>query len=194
MLARLLYNDDLANLVRKETEAAWKQSGCLDIKYLVANCPHLDSVFYESLRLNGGAMVSRVVLNKTTIGGKVLQPRTTILMPSRQLHTNEAVWGLGSAFDFDAQRFLNHRGLVRSPSFRPFGGGATYCPGRKLAREEVYGFVAILLHRFDMSVVCTQGKEGERPPFPILDKTTPGLGITGPLKAMDVIVEMRNIA
>jgi cholesterol 7alpha-monooxygenase len=183
----------LKALVRGETEAAWDQLGTLDIKYLVANCPNLDSAFHESLRLNGGAMVSRSVLRKTTIGGRVLQPGNGILMPSRQLHTNEAVWGVGSARTFDASRFLQNKSLGRHSSFRPFGGGSTYCPGRVLAKEEVYGFIAILLHRFDLKLAPEKGERGVKPPFPLLDVTTPGLGITGPVKSMDVIVDMKKI-
>lgn len=192
-MARLLYDENLKNLVEGEIQAAWQESGALDIKYLVANCPHLDSVFYESLRLNGGAMISRMVLRKTSIGGKVLQTGNGILMPSRQLHTNEAVWGVGCARKFDALRFMRNKSLTRHSSFRPFGGGGTYCPGRVLAKEEVYGFVAILLHQYEMRIASGQGKKGENPPFPLLDDTTPGLGITGPVKCMDIIVNMKKI-
>lgn len=170
-------------LVREETEAAW-QSGQLDIKYLCANCPNLEAIFHESLRLNGGAMVSRVVLEKTTVGGKTLQPGNSILIPSRQLHTNEKVWG-ENVREFDAQRFLKQKSLARHSSFRPFGGGLTYCPGRVLAKQEVYGLIAILFHHYDMTIA-----QSPAPPFPKLNDTTPALGITGPLKSMDIMVEI----
>ncbi|KAI8944156.1 cytochrome P450 [Xylaria longipes] len=150
VLAYLLYDGNLFKLVKSETEAAW-YSGKLDIKHLCCNCPNLEAVFYEALRLNGGAMVSRVVLEQTTIGGKILKPGDSILIPSRQLHTNECVWG-EDVRAFNAKRFLKNKALARHSSFRPFGGGLTYCPGRVLAKEEVYGFVAIMMHRFDMQL------------------------------------------
>lgn len=130
--------------MKQETEAVCKYS-TLDIKYLCENSPYLESVLYESLRLHGGAMVSRIVLRKTKIGEKILQPGNIILMPSRQLHTNKNVWG-HSALEFNPVKFLKNKSLGRHPSFRPFGGGSTYCPGRVLAKEEVFSFVAILLY------------------------------------------------
>lgn len=187
----MLYDTSLLDLVKRETEAAW-ESGELDIKHLCANCPNLEAIFNEALRLNGGAMVSRVVLQKTTLGGKQLQAGNSILMPSRQLHTNENVWG-GDVRDFDPFRFLKKKSLARHSSFRPFGGGATYCPGRVLAREEVYGFIAILLHRFDIKLASQPGSGGGKPPFPRLNDTTPALGITGPLRSMDVIVDIAKV-
>ncbi|KAH9905725.1 cytochrome P450 [Xylariomycetidae sp. FL2044] len=186
VIAHLLYDEALLAAVKQETEQAWP-GGELDIKHLCANCPQLESLFHEALRLNGGAMVSRVVLRETVVGGKTLSPGNAVLMPSRQLHTNEDVWG-DTVRDFDPARFLGKKkSLARHSSFRPFGGGATYCPGRVLAKEEVYGFVAILLHRFDIKLAT---RYGEKPPFPRLNDTTPALGITGPLKSMDVMVDV----
>jgi cytochrome P450 len=161
----------------------------LNIKHLCDNCPCLEAVFNEALRLNGGAMVSRVVLEKTIIGGKVLKPGESILIPSRQLHTNQKVWG-EDVREFNAKRFLNNKSLTRHSSFRPFGGGLTYCPGRILAKEEVYGFIAIVLHRFDMRLAL--GKNRSKPPFPVLNDTVPALGITGPLSGMDILVDIRE--
>ncbi|CAI6091935.1 unnamed protein product [Clonostachys chloroleuca] len=188
VIAHLLYDEALKDLVIQETEAAW-QSGALDIKYLFSHCPNLEAIFNEALRLNGGAMVSRIVLEKTIIGGKELQPGNAIIMPSRQLHTNEKVWG-SNPREFNPSRFLKHKTMTRHSSFRPFGGGITYCPGRVLAKHQVYGLIALLFHRFEMSLV--KGEDGKKPEFPVLNDTTPGLGITGPLKGMDVKVEVRE--
>lgn len=134
-------------------------------------------------------MVSRKVLEPTTIGGKILQPGNSVIIPSRQLHKNEAVWG-ENVNDFDAFRFTKNKGLARHSSFRPFGGGVTYCPGRILAKEEVFGFIAILLHRFNIRLAELPEANGEKQIFPQLDDSTPALGITGPVKSMDVVVEM----
>ncbi|OTB08911.1 hypothetical protein M426DRAFT_70836 [Hypoxylon sp. CI-4A] len=188
ILAYLVYDDSLKELISQETEAAWKY-GVLDIKYLCANCPNLEAIFNEALRLNGGAMVSRVVLQEALLGNKVLQPGNSIIIPSRQLHTNENVWG-PNVREFEATRFLKKKSLARHSSFRPFGGGSTYCPGRVLAKEEVYGFVAVLFHRFDIKLAKLEGDKGQMPPFPRLNNTTPALGITGPLKNMDVTIEV----
>lgn len=178
-------------LVQVETEAAW-QSGTLDIKYLCAHSPTLDALFCEALRLNGGAMVSRKVLETTEIGGKVLQPGNSVIIPSRQLHKNKDVWG-SDVNEFDAFRFAKNKSLARHSSYRPFGGGVTYCPGRVLAKEEVFGFVAILLHRFSIKLAQLGDGKGDRQVFPLLDESSPALGITGPAKGMDIIVDMSTV-
>ncbi|KAL2038879.1 hypothetical protein N7G274_008401 [Stereocaulon virgatum] len=187
VLSHLLFEDTLLELVRAETEAAWS-SGTLDVKYLCANSPNLDAIFCEALRLNGGAMVSRKVLAPTTISGRVLQPGHSIIIPSRQLHKNEDVWG-ADVNDFDAFRFAKKKSLARHSSYRPFGGGVTYCPGRVLAKEEVFGFVAIILHRYNIKLAQPGGCQ-KKQTFPRLDDSTPALGITGPVKSMDVVIEM----
>ncbi|OAL45510.1 cytochrome P450 [Pyrenochaeta sp. DS3sAY3a] len=186
VLAHLLHNPELLHMVVEETDAAWT-NGNLDIKYLCSRSPNLDAIFNEALRCNGGAMVSRIVMEPITIGGKLLKPGNAIIIPSRQLHMNEKVWGKNCR-DFDAFRFKKHKGLSRHSSFRPFGGGNTYCPGRALAKEEVFGFVAILLRRFNLHLAENWGPKGGQQIFPSLDDSTPALGITGPVKSHDVFV------
>lgn len=186
MLAHLLHNPKLLHIVQKETEAAWFD-GELDIKYLCAKSPNLDAIFNEALRCNGGAMVSRIVMEPITIGGKLLEAGNAIIIPSRQLHMNEKVWGQNRQ-EFDAFRFKRQKTLSRHPSYRPFGGGNTYCPGRVLAKEEVFGFLAILFHRFDLQLAKGKGPNGGKQAFPSLDDSTPALGITGPVKSHDVLI------
>lgn len=87
-------------------------------------------------------MMSRKVLTQTQIGDKLLQSGTNILMPSRQLHMNSDVWGQDYK-RFDAERFVRDKSLIRHSSYRPFGGGLSYWPGRVMAKEQVYAFVAV---------------------------------------------------
>ncbi|CAI6336753.1 unnamed protein product [Periconia digitata] len=186
VLAHLLHNPELLRMVKEETEAAWID-GVLDIKLLRTNSPNLEAIFNEALRLNGGAMVSRIVREPITLGGKQLKPGNAIIIPARQLHKNEKVWGQNSG-DFDAFRFKKHKALSRHASYRPFGGGKTYCPGRVLAKEEVYGFLATLFHRFDLKMAEGKGPGGGKQVFPSLDDSSPALGITGPVKSHDVLI------
>lgn len=96
------------------------------------------------------------------------------------------MWG-DDCLEFDHTRFLKKKYLARNPSFRPFGGGVTYCPGRTLAKREVFSAVAIFLRRFNMRLALN----GSKPqPFPVLNIKTPSLGLNGPTQGMDVIVEM----
>jgi cholesterol 7alpha-monooxygenase len=218
ILAYLLYDESLFLAVKQETEAAWRQpppsvaspsSGGedqdeqLDVKYLSANSPRLEAIFNETLRLRNGAGAIREVTKTCVSGGKVLQAGNSLMIPFRQLHTNEKVWG-PTVNNFDPSRFLDKKSLARHPSFRPFGGGATMCAGKTLAKEEVFGFIAILLRRFDVRLAARAPLDetasrpsrdgspniGRIPPFPLMNDTVPSLGINGPIDGMDVIVDI----
>ncbi|KAL8935732.1 MAG: hypothetical protein Q9216_005285 [Gyalolechia sp. 2 TL-2023] len=188
VLSHLLFNKSLLELVTTEIQRAWL-NGKLDIKYLCANSPSLDAIFLEALRLNGGAMMGRKVLATTELGGKILEPGNSTIIPSRQLHTNRDVWG-SDVGNFDPFRFAKKKSLARHSSYRPFGGGVTYCPGRVLAKEEVFGFIAILLHRFDIELAQADNGDELGQAFPKLDDSSPALGITGPVKGMDVVLKL----
>ncbi|KAI1451396.1 cytochrome P450 [Annulohypoxylon moriforme] len=190
LLTHLLYDASLFKLIREETEAAW-QSGQLDVKYLCSNCPNLDATFNEVLRLNNTAAAVRVATHETIVGGKVLKKGSMIVMPFRQLHTDENVWG-SDVSQFSPTRFLKNKSWARHPSFRPFGGGATLCPGQTLARQEVFGFIAILIHRFHLSLPSKSPK-GEKPPFPCLNSMTPSFGLNGPIKGTDIFVGVAEV-
>ena len=91
---------------------------------------------------------------------------------------------------FNPSRFLNDGKLNNSLSFRPFGGGATYCPGRFLAKAEVLTFVALVICRFDLELA---GNEGEEASMPRMEIRRPCLGIMGPEKGGDVLLKVRPV-
>ncbi|KAH9907197.1 cytochrome P450 [Xylariomycetidae sp. FL2044] len=126
-------------------------SGELENKASCADCPYLDSTYNETPRVHNGAGALRVVTEEKMIGGKRLLPGNNILISFRQLHSNEQVWGQ-TVDEFRPYRFMQQKSgsLARHPSFRPFGGGGTFCLGRMLAKEEVFGFLATFLRRFDL--------------------------------------------
>lgn len=135
--------------------------------------PHLNAAFDEVLRHANNAMGIRLVTGETTIGDKTLRPGRKLLMPYRQLHLDErpSVWSDQSSF-----RPASEFDPGRSPSFRPFGGGYGYCPGRFLARREVFMFVAAVLGRFEITLVSGENTQG----FPQLDPGTPSGAILAP--------------
>lgn len=156
--------------------------------HLLEHCPLLNSAYDEVLRYTNNAMGVRLVVSETRIGGKTLRPGRKLLMPYRQMHLDEHVWGSGAA-SFDSGRFLRDKSLSRSPSFRPFGGGNGYCPGRFLARREVFMFVATVLRRFQLDLV--PASDGGEPKFPELDETTPTGGILSPVAGEDVLIRVK---
>ena len=103
-----------------------------------------------------------------------------VMIMHRTLHANENVWGETTAH-FDPERFLRNKNLKTHASYRPFGGGSTYCPGRVIARQEVFVFIALLLDRLDIELAPDQV-------FPRLDDTQPSIGVTGPRPDMDLHV------
>ena len=170
-------------------------AGLTGLEYRLEHCAILDSVYNEVLRLTASSSSIRTVLSTTEIGGKQLRRGTKVLIPYRQLHFNEDVWGT-DAKTFDPERFLKNKGLARDPSFRPFGGGTTYCPGRFLAKREVMTFIALLLHSFDIALAANPalpaGKdETKKPAFPRLEEKKPCLGIMGPANGHDVYLKVR---
>lgn len=125
-------------------------------------------------------MSVRTVLSPITIGGKLLQAGRDVVIMHRALHSNENVWGVSAAC-FDPERFLKSKTLSTHASYRPFGSGSTYCPGRVIARQEIYIFLALLLDRMDIELAPDQN-------FPQLDDTQPSIGVTGPRPDMDLYV------
>lgn len=154
--------------------------------------------------------MGRKVLKPVRIGTKWLQPGAQVLIPSRQLHFNEKVWG-ADVGEFDAGRFMEGAeggaeggkgmevgqkgkggkkggGMEKHSSFRPFGGGVSLCPGRKISKVKVFALVGVLLRRFDVQL---SGEGGRKQEFPTIDLTTPALGVTGPAKGMDLWLDIK---
>lgn len=124
-----------------------------------------------------------------TIGGRELQPGRKLLMPYRQLHIDPAVFG-SNADEFDPRRFMKDKSLERSTSWRPFGGAKTHCPGRFLARREVYMFLVLAIFRFDIKLVPRPGESVPR--FPCADRTVPAGGLLPPKPGDDVFVQVKK--
>ncbi|KAF7511587.1 hypothetical protein GJ744_004175 [Endocarpon pusillum] len=141
----------------------------------------------------------REVIAPTVIGGKVLRKGRKLMVPYRQLHLNGDAWG-PTTYDFVPERFINDKGLYCSPSYRPFGGGNTLCPGRFLARKMVFTTVALLLSIYDVSLVPTQPEAngslrqaGTAQRFPRVDDTRPRLGALGPVRGDDCILVLKPL-
>lgn len=183
-----MYDKVLFQLIKEETGAAWDQSGHLHIKILLANSPYLNSAFHETLRVKSNALSRRSVTRKTAIGGKILRPGNSVLIPFRQLHASSSAWGR-TAWDFDPYRFLYRDGFATSnPSYMPFGGGSSCCPARVLIMQEALGFVATLLRRYDVNLVL--GSDGMMPKFPYTDDEVPSVVVNGPANGMDLYLNI----
>ena len=191
MLAYILFDPKLHAALCEETSVAF-QNDQVDVPYLVDKCPRLDAAYLEVLRIVNTALSARKIIAPTPIGDQVLSSGNTILIPFRQLHQNRKVFG-DDPGRFDPERFLHDPDLKKSSSYKPFGGGVNYCPGRFLAKQEMLVFVALVINRFDLKV-ATVTPQGVALPqaqaFPNLDLSTPALGVNGPVKGSDVFVDL----
>ena len=147
--------------------------------------PLLDALAAETLLYYSASYSIRPVAQATFLGVKIFHKGSRIIAPFRQLYFDRTVHG-GDDQKFDPDRFLRDKTLARAASYRPFGGGTSYCPGRFLARQEVKILVAILLHRFELSL------EGEQD-FPMLEVGKSATGIAGPLIGCDMTVRVKAL-
>ena len=140
---------------------------------------------------NSATSVRNVVCD-TVINGRTYQAGTKILMPYRQLHFNNDVFGVNADL-FDHERFLRTKNLNRNPNYKPFGGGSTLCSGRFIAKREVIAFVALILNRFDLELSRTPdgSEKGGEQSFPRFDYTKPGLGIMDVKDNDDLVVVLK---
>ncbi|KAI9879019.1 MAG: hypothetical protein M1830_009818 [Pleopsidium flavum] len=189
IFAYLLHDPVLLSTIRTETAPAVASTG-VDMNHLLQSSPHLNSLFDEVLRLTNSSSSVRSVASETTINGFTLRTGTKVIIPYRQLHFNEAVFGTNAAH-FDAERFMKNKDLNRSTSYRPFGGGSTYCPGRFIARQEVVAFVALVLGRYDLELAPSE-IGGKTETFPALEEMKPCLGVMGPVTGDDLVIRVRR--
>ena len=185
LLAHLLHSPTTLAAVRAET-SAYVTNGHVAISPLLSSCPLLNACFDETLRLVSAAASARTVLSPTEIGGKLLRKGTKLLLPYRQLHFQESVFG-PSVSEFLPERFLDRENLSKCSDYKPFGGGVTYCSGRFLARREVLAFVALVVNTYELEIVR---EEGRRRGVPRQDEQKPTLGVVGPVKGDDLFVEL----
>ncbi|KAI4132829.1 MAG: hypothetical protein LQ338_000533 [Usnochroma carphineum] len=183
LFAYLIHDTALLDAIREETGRTVTGHD-IDLNHLTKECPRLEALLNEVLRFSVSSQSTRRVDSPTVIGGKTLQPGAFVFIPYRQLHFNEDAFGK-DADKFVADRFLKSKELSRHPCFRPFGGGTTYCPGRFIARQEVYIFVASMLHNYDVGLAS----EGQR--FPRVNDKNPALGAVGPMPGDDVTIKIK---
>lgn len=192
VISFILCDPKLLAAIKAEIGPAFHDN-IVDYSYLYDNCPRLTAIHIEMLRLTFGSFSVRKVAAPIVMGGKKLLPGNTVIVPIRSLHYDADVFGR-NATQFDPKRFLDNPQLEKNPSYRPFAGGLTYCPGRFLAKRQNVGFVAMLLHRFDIEVVDRErGPKGEMAP-PKIDHDSPSLGIMGPVKGTELFVRFKEAA
>ncbi|KAL8713320.1 MAG: hypothetical protein Q9220_002519 [cf. Caloplaca sp. 1 TL-2023] len=180
-IAHILTSSSLLASIRVETAPAVHADGSLDLEHLASRCPQLDAIWHEVLRLYTSTSLIRVALRPTTVDGLTIHTGDQVMSPFRQFHMNREEFGADAA-TWNPDRFLQNKDLSKSRGYHPFGGGATYCPGRFLAKQEVYTFVAVVLHRFEVELVD--------PVLPTVNVREPCLGAMRPIG--DILVKVKD--
>ncbi|KAL8947491.1 MAG: hypothetical protein Q9183_007782, partial [Haloplaca sp. 2 TL-2023] len=159
MLAYILQDRQLYRTLVEEVQPAFlHDQKTPDAQYLLKECTILNAVWDETVRMSAFSASVRHITKDTKIGGKLLRKGSRLMIPYRQMHFDESIFG-ADAQTFRCDRFLKDKTLKRGSSWRPFGGGTTQCPGRFAAKQVVLSFTATLLKRFDVQI------EGQQP-FP----------------------------
>ncbi|KAL6914762.1 hypothetical protein FSST1_012522 [Fusarium sambucinum] len=189
LLSRTVYTPNLWEDLRAEVAVAFKNGihGQPDIEYL-KGCQKLNAIYYETLRVHGGASGFRRVVTDTAIGGFTFKAGSDVIMPYRQLHIDEEIWGQ-DAKTFDIDRFIDNPKLATAKTFKPFGGGMTLCPGRFLMHQIALSFIATVVTRYDIHVVGGHASQ----PFPQMNHKGPEVGVIFPVFEQVPKITIKNI-
>jgi cholesterol 7alpha-monooxygenase len=79
IVSHLAYNPALLEQIREEVLPA-VQGYQVDEAYLLEQCPKLDSLVSETLRLTVTSSLARVIVEPTVVGGKMLKPGNKIMV------------------------------------------------------------------------------------------------------------------
>ncbi|XP_062850096.1 cytochrome P450 7A1 [Trichomycterus rosablanca] len=155
----------------------------------------LESLIKEALRLSSASMMIRVanddcILTLDSGQTAAIRKGDYIALYPPLIHQDPEIYPNPMEFKYD--RFLDEGGEKRTLFFKngrqlkhflvPFGSGASECPGRFFAINEIKQFLMLVLWHYELHLT-----EPDTPLSP--DRTRAGLGILPPSK--DVILKYR---
>ncbi|MCJ1437074.1 hypothetical protein MMC27_006459 [Xylographa pallens] len=128
----------------------------LHIMTMREKCLLLHSTFQELLRVHALGAGARFVREDTMLDDQYLLKKGMVIqMPMAVMHSDPLIWG-PDVESFQPRRFLKHSEATqgskqKATAYRPFGGGASLCPGRHFVTLEALALTAYMVLRFDMS-------------------------------------------
>lgn len=165
MLCHIYSDESLLHDIRQElemtclTESSDRKTGTLNVLAMREKCQLLHSTFQELLRVHAMGAGARYVREDVMLNDKYLLKKGMVVqMPMAVMHSEPRIWGANVA-DFQPTRFLKQADAARenksqSVAYRPFGGGASLCPGRHFVTLEVMALTALMVLRFDITPSC----------------------------------------
>ena len=118
-------------------------------------CSLLHSTFQELLRVHALGAGARFVREDVMLDNQYLLKKGMVIqMPMAVMHSDPSAWG-ADVREFQPRRFLKQQEAAKEfklnmTAYRPFGGGASLCPGRHFVTFETMALVALMVLRFDM--------------------------------------------
>jgi cytochrome P450 len=141
------------------SELAIPQTAILDLSRIKEESPTLMAMLHETLRYHSTVINIKQVQQDIVLADEYLLRRNGIVMiPGRSIHHDQDIWG-STANIFNHQRFLSPetaRNLSSTSAFRPFGAGATMCPGRHFSTQVILSLVAMIVLQYDVLPVGGQ--------------------------------------
>ena len=145
----------------------------------------LHSTLHESLRHYGSGTGSRIVTEDIMLDEKyLLKKNSFVFMPNKSYHFDQASWG-PTVNGFNARRFIDVKS-VPGGAFRGFGGGATLCPGRFFAMNEILTMCAMFALKYEITPTSGSWEHLDS------DDSNMSLLVHPPRKTMNVNVAVRK--
>ena len=163
-LVHVLADPDLLRDIREEIETtslqynAGESTRYLKVLTMREKCILLHSTFQEMPRVHALGSSVRYVREDILLQDQYLLKKGMIVqMPMAVMHSDPLAWGV-DVEDFQPRRFLKQPNSVKefktsATAYRPFGGGASLCPGRHFVTLEAMALTASFVLRFDVAPV-----------------------------------------
>ncbi|KAF1994307.1 cytochrome P450 [Amniculicola lignicola CBS 123094] len=154
--------------IRSEISASHEDFSSLAFNTdLLTSQPLFQSMWAESLRLHAFSLITRNAKSTISLGPWTI-PKDQQLMVSTQVEHYHSDWDtdMYSASTFWPERFLVKDEQDQKTKFSlegkhgkwmPFSIGEHMCPGRHLAKKEMFATIAVLLDMFDLELSCPKG-------------------------------------
>lgn len=191
VFSHIICDESLYHDISAETQSAIGEDGLLDIDYLTNKCSSLNAVWSECLRLYTSSSVVRNAVESTVVGGKTIHPGNQVMAPFRFFHLSNDIFG-DDASEFSTERWLTNKASPAMKGYYPFGGGRTLCPGRTIAKQEVFSFVASALDRFEIQPAKAKRSDTGKLEVPQVDLKKPALTTLEPKGEFLVRLKQRN--
>ena len=161
MICRIYSDEVLLHGIRHElettcvTKTSDQSTWTLNILAMREKSQLLHSTFQELLRVHAMGAGSRYVREDVLLHGQYLLKKGMVVqMPMAIMHSDPRIWG-ANVDDFQPNRFLKQAEVIKdsksqSVAYRPFGGGASMCPGRHFVTLEVMALTALMVLKFDI--------------------------------------------